>query len=111
MKRFEEFNGNVEFIRNYFQKHLRASVGRNDENNVIIDYSIFELSGVNQNIEIEFLLFDSDNNRVATLIDNRNVPADSEQSFSISFPLDSSLSGNFNLLVNINSETYSSFLQ
>ena len=88
-----------------------VEVERNIENQVKIIYLLEELSGLEQEVEIQFLLFDFNDEKVAEVKEIKKVPANSKQEFEILIPIDSSLEGELNLLVNLNSETYSTFFQ
>ena len=78
---------------------------------IVVDYILSEFSGVEQSVEIQFLLLDSSENKVAEIVDVKEIAAGSEEGFTTVISLDSSLAGDFNLIVNINSETYSTFVQ
>jgi len=86
-------------------------VTREGNDKVKVVYSLEELSGVNQDVELQFLIFDSSNNRVAELNDSKNILANSLGQFEIFVPIDAALEGDLNLLVNVNSDSYSTFVQ
>src|SRR3989344_3551273 len=86
-------------------------VKREQENSVRVRYSIEEASGLSQNVEMQFLLFNSDNRKIAEIKDSKTIAENSVAEFEVLMPIDPSLKGDFNLLVNINSETYSTFVQ
>lgn len=86
-------------------------VKRDTRERVRIIYSLKESSGIEQNVEVQFLLFDSGNNKVTEFTEIKKVSANSENEFTTYLEIDSSVRGEMNLLVNLNSETYSSFVQ
>lgn len=100
----------VEIIEKQIDFNLLNTV-RNSNTEVTVTYSLEELSGLNQNLELQFLLFDSNEEKVSEIIENVDLSANQLQEFELIIPIDSSLSGSFNLLINLNSETYSTFIQ
>ncbi|MBU3906818.1 MAG: hypothetical protein KKA64_01050 [Nanoarchaeota archaeon] len=88
-----------------------VKVERTEQDKVRVVYNLKELSGKKQNVEIQFLLFDSKNERVAELKENKQIDENSEGEFESLIPINSSLKGELNLLVNLNSEEYSTFVQ
>ena len=60
---------------------------------------------------MQFLLFDSENKKIVEVEAVKNILANSKEEFEILILIDRSLIGEMNLLVNINSETYSTFIQ
>ncbi|MBI2628819.1 hypothetical protein HYW74_01930 [Candidatus Pacearchaeota archaeon] len=86
-------------------------VKREQENGVRVRYSIEEVSGIRQNVEMQFLLFNSENQKIAEIKDTKSIAENSAGEFEVLIPIDPSAKGDFNLLVNINSETYSTFVQ
>jgi len=106
----ESTNFVVEVIEKKFSFNL-IKVERTSKEEVKIIYSIEELSGLEQNIELQFLLFDVNNNKLAETKDSQIVSMNSKSEFEILMPIDSSLEGEMSLLINLNSETYSTFVQ
>ncbi len=86
-------------------------VERNAEDYVKIIYSLEELSGLEQEVELQFLLFDSTNEKAAEIKETKIISANLKQEFEILIPIEPSLAGELNLLVNLNSEAYSTFVQ
>lgn len=86
-------------------------VERYDEDQVKVIYYLEELSNIDQEVELQFLLFDVNNEKLAEIKDNREIASGSKEEFEIFIPVDQSLEGELSLLVNLNSETYSSFVQ
>ncbi|MEK6875137.1 MAG: hypothetical protein AABX30_00450 [Nanoarchaeota archaeon] len=109
-----EIQGNTYFAAETLEKKLKLElikVERRGSDNVRVLYSIEELSGVEQNVDIEFLLFDFNNQKVAEVKDIKKIPPNSRLEFENLMPIDKSLSGELNLLINLNSEVYSTFVQ
>ena len=86
-------------------------VERTSNEQVKIIYSLEELSNTEQNVEMQFLLFDSDNKKVADVKDSKKISANSKENFETLIPIDPFLEGQLNMLVNLNSDSYSTFVQ
>jgi len=107
----KDMNFTVEILEKKLELLLTEVIREKDTDNVKIIYSLEELSSLNQNVELQFLLFDSNNEIIAELTEIKDISANSKIDFETSIPFDESLEGNFNLLINLNSESYSSFIQ
>ena len=99
---------NVEIIEKKLQLELLEITRENGR--VRINYLLEEFSGIDQNVDLEFLLFDG-NEKVAELLESKSISANSKNEFESFINVGSSLEGNLNLLINLNSEVYSTFLQ
>ncbi|MBI3623065.1 hypothetical protein HY212_03220 [Candidatus Pacearchaeota archaeon] len=88
-----------------------VDVERAGKGNVKVKYNISELKGINQNLELQFLIFSLDNKKEAEVKEAKSILANSSQEFETTIPIKETLQGDLSLLVNINSETYSSFVQ
>ncbi len=106
----KDVNFNIEIIEKKIGLNL-IKVERVSNEQVKVIYSLEELSNSEQNVELQFLLFDSDNEKVADIKDSKKISASSKKNFEILIPIDSSLNGQINLLINLNSESYSTFVQ
>ena len=110
----QEINKSVDFLVEIMERKLGfeiLSVERLNDEQVKINYLLEELSNIEQEVEMQFLLFDTENKKIAEVKEIKNVLANSKEEFEILIPIDSSLIGEMNLLVNLNSETYSTFIQ
>jgi len=87
------------------------SAERDGNSGIRVQYSLKDFSKVDQDVEIQFLLYDSFNEQVAELTEVVSLDSGSEEQFEVIIPVGQSLSGSFNLIVNLNSEEYSSFVQ
>ena len=87
------------------------NVERVDDKNVSVKYTIKELFGEEQNIELQFLIFDLDNKKEAEIKEIKVISGNSEEEYTTLIPIREDLEGELSLLVNLNSETYSSFVQ
>ena len=106
----KEINKSTEFNVEIIEQKLGLEISnviKNEDNSLNIDYLLKELSGVNQNVNLQFLLFDQNQEKIIEIIDNVFIEPDSENELNIILPIDYSLEGEFKLLININSETYS----
>ncbi len=101
---------NLEIIEQKLSFDL-IKVERITEEEIKIIYLLEELSGLEQSINLQFLLFNSDNEKISEVSETRIVSADSKQEFEILIPIEPLLEGELSLLVNLNSETYSTFVQ
>jgi len=106
----KSINFNIEIIEKKLDFKF-INVERNEEDKVKIIYTIKELSGIDQNIELQFLFLDNNNDIIAELIENKFLPSNTEGNFESYIIVDPQVEGGIKLLVNINSETYSTFLQ
>lgn len=84
---------------------------RSGKDNVKIDYSIQDIVGKDQNVDVQFLLFDMDNKKVAEVKESKLISANTEKEFQTMIPINEGLLGELSLLINLNSETYSGFVQ
>jgi hypothetical protein len=78
---------------------------------VKIIYSLEEISGKEQNIELQFLMVGSNEEKASEVKTTIVLSANSKKEFEVLMPIDSFLEGDLNLLVNLNSKTYSAFVQ
>lgn len=92
-------------------------VQRVSEDEVEVVYSLEELSGSEQNIELRFLLIDSTDKTISEVEETKTLLADSEEEFETLIPINVSLislgenesleDSELNLLINLDSEVYS----
>jgi uncharacterized membrane protein len=76
-----------------------------------IVYSLSELAGQEQNVNVEILLAGTGNAKVAQLSEKKTIKANSENKFEVSLQLPKTAAGNLNLLINANSPIASAFVQ
>ncbi len=110
----QEINKSINFIVEIMERKLSfeiLDVERLTDEQVKVNYLLEELSNINQEVEIQFLLFDAENKKVAEVKEIKTVLANSKEEFETLIPIGSSLIGEMNLLVNLNSETSSIFVQ
>ncbi|MFA6022956.1 MAG: LamG-like jellyroll fold domain-containing protein [Candidatus Pacearchaeota archaeon] len=96
------------------EKKLQFSIikaERIDETHLSVKYYVEELSGISQDVDIQFLLFDSEDSKVAEITETKVLNPNEKNSFETIIPIDKNLKGNFNLLINLNSASYSTFVQ
>jgi len=102
---------NLEIIEQKLSFDL-IKVERITEEEIKIIYLLEELSGLEQSINnLQFLLFNSDNEKISEVSETRIVSADSKQEFEILIPIEPLLEGELSLLINMDSESYSTFTQ
>ena len=110
----EEVSKRTNFIVELLPRKLAfefIKIERTERDKVNIAYSLEELSGIEQNVDLQFLLYNSNDEKVAEAKDFKTISANSKENFNIDIPIDPFLEGELKLLVNFNSETYSGFLQ
>ncbi len=101
---------NVEILEKKLNFELK-NVERISKDKVRVSYSLEELSGVAQNVKLQFLLFDSNDEKTAEMQEEKSVSANSKTDFETVINIDEFLEGELKLLVNMNSEEYSTFFQ
>ena len=87
------------------------NVERLEEGSVSVKYTMKELVGKSHEVELQFLIFDLDNKKEAEVNEAKQISAGSEREFETIIPIREELEGELSLLVNLNSETYSAFVQ
>jgi hypothetical protein len=110
----QETNVSVSFNVNVIEKRLDfvlIDVVRKGEESVKVTYSIKDIFGEDQEIEVQFLLFDLDGKQVAEVNEYKTILANSKQEFETFIPINKFLEGELSLLANLNSETFSTFVQ
>ena len=109
-----EISDSADILVEVIKKQIRfefIKAERQGNDKVLISYYLEELSGKEQNVELQFLLVDSNNKNVAEISNKKVISANQRQIFETLVPIDSALSGSLNLLINLNSESYSTFVQ
>lgn len=100
----------VEIIEKKLEiKLLDAKREKNDE--MAIYYSLIELSGNNQDVEVNIMLLGLKNEKIAEISEIKNIEAGSKNDFNTVLKIDSELKGSFNLIISVNSGLASSFIQ
>lgn len=108
------YNKTISFIAEIIKKDLAVnlvSAEREKADELKLIYSLTELSGYEQNIEVEIVLFGYNNERAAELAETRIIGVGSKQEFETILTIPESLVGSFNLLINAVSDTGSAFMQ
>ena len=99
---------NVEVIEEKLKFDL-LKFERINKSQIKIIYTIEEVSGIEQDVEIEILLFDSNQDKIAEYKGNQLLQPTSINEFETLIPINPLSHGEATLLINLNSETYSSF--
>jgi hypothetical protein len=110
----QEINKSTSIVIEIIERKLGFeiwNVERLNDEQVKVSYLLQELSNIEQEVKMQFLLFDSENKKIAEVEETKTISANSKDEFDILIPVDASLIGEMNLLVNLNSETYSTFIQ
>jgi len=104
----EEAFFNLEIIEEKL-KFTLIEFKREGKDYVKLIYNLQELFGVEQSVDLQFLL--SNGEQTIEVKDNQRLEASGEGSFGILIPIDNTMGGELNLLVNLNSEIYSGFVE
>ncbi|MFA5020359.1 MAG: hypothetical protein WC533_04665 [Candidatus Pacearchaeota archaeon] len=110
----EKSSESTEFVINVLDKKLEfdlVEARRIDKGNIKVKYIMKESSGINQEVKIQFLFYDSENQKITEYYDDKFIAAGSENEFESLIPINSDIEGSVSLLINFNSEIYSSFVQ
>lgn len=100
----------VEIIEEKLSFEL-LSVERARAESVVLSYSLSELSAIDQDVSLEFLLLDSGGSTVVQDTSHVYLPASETLSLDHALTIDSSVEGELTLIVNLNSEQYSAVVQ
>jgi len=101
----------TEFSITVLQKKLDfniTSVQRTRQDRVRVDYSLKELAGEQQDVQLFFSIKNVSDLEVANISKNETIDANKTGNFRINIPINKTLEGNLTLLVNFNSQDYSS---
>ena len=74
-------------------------------------YFIKELTGIEQKIDIEIILYDRHNERIAETVETRTIAANSEQEFETELKVEEALGNNFRIVIDSSSPIYSSVVE
>jgi hypothetical protein len=102
------------FVMEVIEEEISFSVikiERVDDELMEIVYSLEERSGMDQDVGLQILLMDENNQKITEIKESVFISSSSKKEFNLSVPVDKSLEGQFKLLVNLNSDTYSAFIQ
>ena len=105
-----ETSASKTFTVNVAQKKLdfeitdvqRTSLGR-----VRVDYSLTELTGADQDVQMQFFILDASGVQVANASQNSSVDANETDDFRANIAINETLEGNLTLSASINSQQYS----
>ncbi len=109
-----EMNQTEEFSLTILEQKINfdlRDVTRISEEEVLINYTLTDYSGFNQDVSLQFLLFNWENNKIAEITETSFVEANSQINLSTIVSIDAKTKGVMELVVNINSEDYSGFVQ
>ncbi len=101
---------NAEILEKQIDFKLIETV-REGVNNIRIFYSLEDFSGVDQDVQVQFLLYDSSNEKISEFTEEVRLNSNTKQEFQTLIPINRYLVGNYNLLINLNSDEYSNFMQ
>ena len=101
---------NAEILEKQIDFKLIETV-REGVNNIRIFYSLEDFSGVDQDVQVQFSLYDSSNEKISEFTEEVRLNSNTKQEFQTLIPINRYLVGNYNLLINLNSDEYSNFMQ
>ena len=110
----EEFSNSTSFIAEIIPRKLKVEivdVKRVSKDSLKIIYSLEELSGHEQSIDIQILFLGENAEKISEKKETREIRANSKKEFESLLKIYPSLRGSFKLLVNANSELASSFAE
>ena len=110
----QETNVSKDFVIGIVERtldFLLLDVSRDSDESVKVKYSIGDISGEDQDVSLQFLLFDLDGKQIVEVNESKNIKANSKNEFEIFIPINKDLEGELNLLANLNSESFSTFVQ
>jgi hypothetical protein len=86
-----------------------TEVERTRQSRVVVTYSLEELLNEAQTVQLQFFLYDANNQQVANVSVNQSLSAGQNGKFSTNIPINASLGSNITLTLsaNINAENYS----
>ncbi|MEK6830058.1 MAG: hypothetical protein AABY15_08130 [Nanoarchaeota archaeon] len=85
-----------------------TDVKRTRQDRVVVTYSLEELLDEEQTVQLQFFLYDANNQEVANTSANQTLSKGVSDDFSTNIPINASLEGNLTLTANLNSKQYSS---
>jgi hypothetical protein len=103
-----------EFILNVLSEKLEVSIletERTSKGKVKVQYSLQELSGKEQEVNLYFSLVNSAGQEVSNISINKSIDANKLKDYKVSLDVNKSLEGNLTLAVKFNSETFSNSVQ
>ncbi len=110
----QEYNQSTSFFAEIIEKKLAVdliNIERTSKDRVKIIYSLVELSDIEQEVEVEIILFGLENERIAEYTEKKKIEASSTNEFEAVLEIPENLEGSFNLLINAISDTSSTFVQ
>ncbi|MEM3092025.1 MAG: NEW3 domain-containing protein, partial [Candidatus Pacearchaeota archaeon] len=108
-----EISESKQFIVNVLEKKLDLIVNdvqRVTPTRVRIIYTLKELSGESQFVQLKFSLFSSDNKEISNTTQNKSINPNEEKEFVASMRINKSINGTLNLVTFYNSQIFSSSL-
>ena len=106
-----EVTTSKQFTVNVIQKKLDfniTNVQRTREDRVRVDYSLTELAGEDQDVQILFRITDASGLEIANTSQNSSIDANKTDDFRVNIPINETLGGNLTLSAAFNSQIYSS---
>lgn len=104
-----ETSSTEEFTLNVERKKLNFDVidaQRTRDDRVRVVYSLEELTGENQEVEVKFMILDAGNQEVGNSSQNRSISGNDTREFTANIAINETLNGSFSLSASVNSEVY-----
>ncbi|MCU0642247.1 MAG: hypothetical protein MUF61_01545 [archaeon] len=108
-----EIMDGITFTAEIIQKKIIVSLNdaTKEDGRLKISYSLQELAGETQDVEVEIVLLGQNNERISELKEQRTISPSSTNKFETYLNLPEDTRGNLNLLINAKSKIASAFVQ
>jgi hypothetical protein len=108
-----ELKDGVTFQAEIIQKKLVVSLNdaKREENKLKVSYSLSELAGEEQDVDVELVLLGTNNERVSELREKKKISSNSNNKYEAVMGLPADAKGNLNLIINAKSKIASAFVQ
>ena len=109
----QEASKSLNFLVDIIEKkmEIRFIDIKRGNNNVKVIYSLEELSDINQDVTVQILLLGTNNERIGESTEKVTIEAKTKKQLETILNVSSSMKGIYNLLINANSDTASTFVQ
>lgn len=110
----KEFSKSYSFSAEIIEKKLQVDIlkaERQGSDEILVSYSLAELSGVSQQVDVSIVLLDSENEKIAEFSESKSLDANSKIDSQVTLKIPSDLKGSYNLVINAKSGRASGFAQ
>ena len=109
----QELSKSSSFAADIIEKKLSIELLNAEKlkDKIKVSYALSELSGYEQEVEVQIVLLGLGNERIAELTEKSSINANSKETYESLLSIPQSLKGSYNLLINANSPSSSAFVQ